>query len=196
VGIEEFSMRLLGERLGSGTATLYRHFAGKDELMVYVVDRIVGEIDAEIDRDAYRGNDWRQATARWAHSLFDVLNRHPNALPLFVSRVPVGPNALAKRERSLALLVDRGFTRELAARCYTAVAHYVVGVALQQQGSGSDAEGDREHLRCYFGSLDAETYPATVAAATELTAVGPSDEFRFGLELMLDGVECERQRGR
>ena len=51
VGTDAFSMRLLADRLGSGTATLYRHLAGKDELMAYVVDRILGEVDVETDAD-------------------------------------------------------------------------------------------------------------------------------------------------
>src|SRR5438309_8059110 len=55
VGTDAFSMRLLADRLGSGTATLYRHLASKDELMVYVVDRILGEVDIdETDADALR----------------------------------------------------------------------------------------------------------------------------------------------
>ena len=41
-------------------------------------------------------------------------------------------------------------------------------------------------MRDFFRALDAKTYPATVAAAFELTSVPPSEEFRFGLQLVLD----------
>src|SRR5438477_1281992 len=64
VGTDAFSMRLLADRLGSGTATLYRHFAGKDELMVYVVDRILGEVDVDADARALGGTTWQQAVSR------------------------------------------------------------------------------------------------------------------------------------
>jgi AcrR family transcriptional regulator len=40
VGVQAFSLRMLADALESGTATLYRHFASKDELMAYVVDRV------------------------------------------------------------------------------------------------------------------------------------------------------------
>ncbi|NVL31978.1 helix-turn-helix transcriptional regulator [Pseudomonas syringae pv. actinidiae] len=43
VGAQAFNMRMLAERLGSGTATLYRHFASKDEILIYVVDSVLGE---------------------------------------------------------------------------------------------------------------------------------------------------------
>src|ERR671931_603068 len=49
VGTSGFHMRLLAERLDTSTATLYRHVAGKEELMVYVVDRLFAELEAADD---------------------------------------------------------------------------------------------------------------------------------------------------
>ena len=118
VGTDAFSMRLLADRLGSGTATLYRHLAGKDELMVYVVDRILGEVHIETDAGAHATATWQDATARAASALYEVLKNHPNALPLLVSQVPVGPNALIHRERSVAVLLALGF-RSISPRAPT-----------------------------------------------------------------------------
>ena len=52
-------MRLLANRLGSGTATLYRHLASKDELMAYVVDRILGEVAIETDGGTLNDTTWQ-----------------------------------------------------------------------------------------------------------------------------------------
>jgi AcrR family transcriptional regulator len=195
VGTDAFSMRLLADRLGSGTATLYRHLASKDELMVYVVDRILGEVDIEIDAETVSDTTWQHATARGASAFCEVLKNHPNALPLVVSHVPVGPNALINRERSVAMLLACGFSLDLAARAYTAVAHYVVGFALQQYSPGAPQREDAVRLRDFYRALDAEIYPATVAAAGELTSVPLDEEFRFGLQLVLDGIERARKAG-
>ncbi len=192
VGTDAFSMRLLADRLGSGTATLYRHLASKDELMFYVVDRILGEVDIDIDADTLGNSTWQHATARGASAFYEVLRSHPNALPLLVSQVPVGPKALVNRERSMAVLLACGFPLDLAARAYTAVAHYVVGFALQQHAPGAPRPEDAARLRDLYRALDAETYPATVAAADELTSVPLDEEFRFGLQLLLDGIERRR----
>ena len=186
-------MRLLADRLGSGTATLYRHLASKDELMVYVVDRILGEVDIETDADTLSTTTWQEATARGASAFYEVLKSHPNALPLLVSQVPVGPNALANRERSVAVLLTCGFPLDLAARAYTAVAHYVVGFALQQHDPGPPQREEAAKLRDFYRALDANTYAATVAAADELTSVPLDQEFRFGLQLVLDGIELARK---
>jgi AcrR family transcriptional regulator len=192
VGTDAFSMRLLADRLGSGTATLYRHLAGKDELMAYVVDRILGEVDIETDGDTLSSTTWREATARGASAFYEVLRSHPNALPLLISQVPVGPNALMRRERSLAVLLARGFPPDLAARAYTAVAHYVVGFALQQHAPRAPQREDAARLCDFYRALDAELYPATVATADELTSVPLDEEFSFGLQLVLDGIQCTR----
>jgi len=193
VGTDAFSMRLLADRLRSGTATLYRHLAGKDELMVYVVDRILGEVDIETDAHTLSSTTWQDATTRGASAFYDVLKNHPNALPLLLSQVPVGPNALLHRERSVAVLLACGFPLDLAARAYTAVAHYVLGFALQQHAPAAPQREDAAKLRDFYRALDANTYPATVAAAHELTSVPPDEEFRFGLQLVLDGIELARK---
>ncbi len=193
VGTDAFSMRLLAGRLGSGTATLYRHLAGKDELMVYVVDRILGQVEIEPDAGGLSSTTWQDATARGAGAFYEVLKDHPNVLPLLVCQVPVGPNALAVRERSMAVLLAGGFPPDLAARAYTAVAHYVVGFALQQHAPGAPQPKDAERLRNFYRGLDAETYPATIAAADKLTSVPLDEEFRFGLQLVLDGIELARK---
>jgi AcrR family transcriptional regulator len=185
-------MRLLADRLGSGTATLYRHLVSKDELMVYVVDRILGEVDIDSD-DTLGSTTWLDATARGASAFYEVLKNHPNALPLLVSQVPVGPSALLNRERSVGVLLACGFPLDLAARAYTAVAHYVVGFALQQHVPAAPQREDAAKLRDFYRALDANSYPATVAAADELTSVPLDEEFRFGLQLVLDGIELARK---
>jgi hypothetical protein len=161
--------------------------------MAYVVDRILGEVDAESDADALGGTTWQHAIARGATAFYGVLNNHPNALALLVSQVPVGPNALLNRERSVAVLLAGGFPIDLAARAYTAIAHYVVGFALQQHTPGAPGREDAARLRDFYRALDAKTYPATVAAADELTSVPLDEEFRFGLQLVLDGIERARR---
>jgi AcrR family transcriptional regulator len=193
VGTDVFSMRLLAERLGSGTATIYRHLSSKDELMVHVVDRILGEVDIETAANAHRSTTWQDTTAGGASAFYEVLQNHPNALALLIRQVPVGPNALRNRERSVAVLLAGGFSLDLAARAYTAVAHYVVGFALQQHAPAAAQSEDAAKLRDFYAALDAHTYPATVAVADALTSVPRDEEFRFGLQLVLDGIERARK---
>ncbi|OBA77335.1 TetR family transcriptional regulator [Mycobacterium sp. 1554424.7] len=180
-GAEALSMRTLAQRLESGTATLYRHFANRGEVVSHVVDRVFGEIDCGAEELATMG--WQRACESFARATFEVLRRHPNVAPLLVDQLPLGPNALAQRESLLAVLLDNGFDPRLAARSYATVARYVLGFAIQLSGAGSD---DRYAFEL-FHALDPKLFPATSAVADHLP-VRIDEEFAFGLELIISGL--------
>lgn len=184
-GVHVFSLRILADTLGSSTATLYRHFANKDEILALTVDLALGEADTP--PPAAPAN-WREVLSTMGHQLRAILARHPSLLPTLMDHVPVGPNALAQRERVLAALLHHGLPPALAARAFTAVGHYVIGFAVQQR------ESDGPPLADYYGRLDPATHPAIAATAETLTAIDPDDEFTFGLDLLLDGLAHQTAR--
>ncbi|MFD7323316.1 TetR/AcrR family transcriptional regulator [Streptomyces sp. NPDC059875] len=186
-GIQALTLRTLAETLGSGTATLYRRFNSKDEILTLVAERILGEV--RITPEELEGLPWREAVTVAADALHDTLRRHPHAIPLLASQVPVGPSGLRAREWLGGLFLRHGFSVPLTARAFTAIGHYVIGFAIQQHSPGTPNHEGQLQLRGYYRSLDPATYPATTAAADELTSVTLHEEFRFGLNLLLDGLE-------
>jgi Tetracyclin repressor-like, C-terminal domain len=87
------------------------------------------------------------------------------------------------------VLLAAGFAPGLAARGYTALAHFVVGFAIQQHfDENADPERARR-LREYYRALDPRTYPATTTVADVLPGATIDEEFEFGLELIIDGLE-------
>ena len=183
-GIAGLSMRSLADRLGSGTATLYRHVDGKDELLALVVDQVLGELTAVVpELDA----SWQDAVRLGATGLFATLTRHPGVVTLLVSHAPVGPNGMRVREQGLAVLLAAGFAPQLAARAYTVVAHYVVGFAIQQSVDAADSY-DAGELRSLYQRLDPKIFPATRATARHVPGTSIKAEFDFGLDLILDGL--------
>jgi AcrR family transcriptional regulator len=191
VGVEAFSMRALAQRLDTSTATLYRHVAGKQALMSHVVDELFASI-ADDEADAATAGGWREAAERGALRFHEALCERPRVLPLLAAQVPIGPNALAVRERAIATLVDRGLTVQLAARAFTTLGHYVIGFAAQQDAPGAPGPDDAARLREYYLALDAGLYPATIAAAEALTTMSTEDELVEGLRFILDGIEAAR----
>jgi len=182
-GAEALSMRTLAQRLASGTATLYRHFANRAALVTCVIDRVFGE--AELDGRALAEMSWDQACRTVARAMFDTLGRHPNIAPLLIERTPVGPNAMVLRERCLAVLLAGGFPPNVAARAYATLARYVLGFAIQLTGPGDDVE--RERMSAHLHGLSLADFPATLAVVDSLP-VPLRDEFAFGLELIVDGL--------
>jgi AcrR family transcriptional regulator len=192
-GADALSMRTLAERLGSGTAVLYRHFADRADLIARVVDRVLGEV--ELDSRALAALSWHEAYRRVAHSLFAAVGRHKNVAPLLARQVPVGPNALGHRERCLAALLNDGFPPHLAARAYATLARYVLGFAVQLNLPGAEGQSGDAQLSATLRGLDRSVFPATVAVADSLP-VPLEDEFAFGLELILEGLGRLRKRSR
>jgi AcrR family transcriptional regulator len=188
-GAEALSMRTLAQRLDSGTATLYRHFSGRADLIAHVVDLVSGSV--EVDDAQLRAMPWPQACKAVAHSMFEALRRHPNVAPLLAEAVPIGPNAMAARERLIALLLDNGFPPALAARSYATLARYILGFAIQL--ANPPVAADDARLAQVFHDLDPNQFPATVKVADNLP-VPLDEEFAFGLELIIDGLAQELQR--
>lgn len=188
-GADALSMRTLAQRLESGTATLYRHFANRSEVIARVVDRVFGEVELSTGELAAKG--WQRACESFAQAMFEVFRRHPNVTPLLNEQAPIGPAAMAQRERLLAILLDNGFTPQLAARSYATVARYVLGFAIQLTGH----EFDDVKLASHFDTLDPGAFPATLAVADYLP-VPLDEEFTLGLELIVAGLAKMRRSAR
>ena len=188
-GADALSMRTLAQRLDSGTATLYRHFASRANLIAHVVDRVFGTV--ELDVEKLSAMPWQEACKSAAHSMFDALRRHRNVTPLLAEDVPIGPNALAAREQMIAFLLANGFPPALAARSYATLARYVLGFAIQLTSTRENLDDDG--LAQVFHYLDPAQFPATVAVADSLP-VPWEEEFGFGLELIVDGLTQALQR--
>jgi AcrR family transcriptional regulator len=185
-GAEALSMRSLAQRLESGTATLYRHFSNRSELVSMVIDHILGEVN--LDAHAVAAQPWQQACIVFAQNMFDALGRHGNAASLLSECTPIGLNALAIREQCLTVLLDNGFAPADAAHAYTTLARYVLGFALQLTGSAVVNGQQDAELSAVFRQLDPSRYPATVAVADDLP-VPLTEEFAFGLQLIVTGLE-------
>lgn len=183
-GADALSMRTLAQRLGSGTATLYRHFANRSELVATVVDHILGA--ADLDPDEIAAQPWPQACTSFAKHMFAALRGHGNVAALLTDYIPMGPNALAHRELCLSVLLDSGFAPDVAAHAYATLARYVLGFAIQHSGA-ADTEQDAASASA-FGKLDPERYPATASVADALP-VPLVEEFSFGLQLLVAGLE-------
>ncbi|AZP22496.1 TetR/AcrR family transcriptional regulator C-terminal domain-containing protein [Streptomyces aquilus] len=191
-GADALSMRTLAQRLGSGTATLYRHFDNRAALIAHVVDRVFGAV--ELNGAELRAMAWQQALRTGAHAMFDALSRHQNAARLMVERVPLGPNAMAVRERCVAVLLDNGFPPRQAAHAYATLARYVLGFAVQANRQEGAGRSDDAQAAALFQSVDPDLFPATLAVASEMP-IPLEEEFSFGLELLLSGLERLRDEG-
>lgn len=188
VGVDGLSMRAIAERLGSSTATLYRHFPDRGALLDAVVDSVIGEVDLEAEE--IRGGGWKAGCRRIAMEYFAALKRHRGVAMALADRTPMGPNGARVRERWLALMLGDGFGIDLAVSSGAMMSSYVQGFAIQYAGDRVGAGLDDEQFPAALERLDPDEFPATAAAlAKRALPVSLENEFAFGLELILDGLE-------
>ena len=183
-GLDSLTVRSLASSLGTSSATLYRHVASIDELLVLMVDRVLGGIDLL--------DDERPARERVTHISWEfrrVLLEHPGIVPALRASPLLGPNAMRGAEAGLAGFLAMGFDDDIAVRGYLALIDYVLGSVFFDTASG----GERN---ARASSLSSRTRTDT-ALATHSDAIrsASSDEvFGLGVEAFLDGLEQHHSR--
>ena len=193
-GIASLSMRKLGEALGVEAMSLYNHVANKDELLDGMVDLVFSEIDLPSG-----GDDWKTAMRTRAQSARQALARHPWAIALMSSRTSPGPATLRHHDAVIGSLRTAGFSIDLAAHTFSALDSYIYGFALQEATLplGETEEETAEVARMMVQQFPRELYPHLYEFTIEHILKPGYDygaEFEFGLDLILDGLERERER--
>jgi AcrR family transcriptional regulator len=187
-GFESLTMRALGEELGVEAMSLYHYVANKDELLDGMVDVVFSEIELPTT-----DVDWKTAMRRRAISTRGALARHRWAVGLLQSSTSPGPANFRLVNAVLGCLREAGFSVENAVHAYSAQDAYIYGFALQEKTLPVDTPGQlaeaAESMRRQFS---ADEYPHIAETITEhVTKSGYdfADEFEFGLDLILDGLE-------
>lgn len=187
-GIESLSMRKLSHQLGGGTMSLYNHVSNKDDLL----DGMIDAMFSEVDLPALEGN-WKLAMRNRAVSMRTVMTRHPWAIGLMESRRTPGPETLRHHDAVIGCLLDSGFPVALAAHAFAALDSYIYGFALQERSLAFGTPEETSELAAAFlAQFPAKDYPH-LARLTMEHVLQPgydfADEYEFGLDLMLDGLE-------
>jgi AcrR family transcriptional regulator len=188
-GIASLSMRKLGEVLGVEAMSLYNHVANKEQLLDGMVDLVFGEIDLPVG-----GAGWKTAMRERAQSARQALGRHPWAIALMSTRTSPGPATLRHHDAVIGNLRAAGFSIILAAHAFSALDSYIYGFALQEATLplGVTEEETAEVAKVMMAQVPADEYPHLTEFTVEHVLRPGYDygnEFGFGLDLILDGLE-------
>jgi AcrR family transcriptional regulator len=193
-GLTALSMRKLGEVLGVEAMSLYHHVANKEKLLDGMVDAVFAEID--LPSGASGASGWRAAMRDRARSARQALRRHPWAISLMESRSSPGPATLRHHDHVLGVLFGAGFSAALAAHAYSLLDAYTYGFALQEASLPFETGAQTAELaEAILAGPPADEYPhLTRLVATHVLQPGYDygQEFDFGLEVVLDGLDRAR----
>jgi AcrR family transcriptional regulator len=193
-GIAGVSMARVATELGTSTMSLYRYVAAKDELLALMADAAFGKPPVASDPD----EGWRDGLSRWAWTYHDALRRHPWVLRIPITGPPSTPNEVAWLEDGLRSLGATGLGEAEKLSVILLLSGFVRNEATLATdiGAATAAAGGAEIMPTWAQQLtrltDADRFPALHAALASGVFDqddDPDDEFVFGLERLLDGVE-------
>ncbi len=194
-GVAAVSMRRLADRLGVVPMALYKHVGGKDDLVDGMVDTVLGEVVATAAGDG----DWQQAVRATVLSARAVVRRHPWARRAIETRTVRTPAVLGHMEALTRLLLDAGFTPDLAHHAMHALGNRIWGFSpeLFDEDGGSAPPRARTTPQ-----PDPADYPSIIAVSVEArrrrphaTGCDEDFEFTFALDLLLDALDRLRAGG-
>lgn len=192
-GVEALSMRRLGQALGRDPMSLYRHAANKAALLDGVAELVLDQLTVDTTDD-----DWAAQLRIVAHAYRDLALRHPNVVPLLVTRPLATPLALRPLgtlrplEAVLDLLTRAGFTDVDALLVYRSLFGFLHGHVLDElQELVHNPEETDDLLRLGLHRLPLREFPRLRALAPALAAYDGAAELDRGLDILLSGLRTQ-----
>lgn len=184
-------MRRVARELDAGAMSLYRHVAGREDLL----DLVLEALAADLPRPPATG-DWRADATALARGTRAALLRRRDLTLLLTARLGQGPAALPALEDALELFRAAGFPVRDAVRANHALGNYVAGACTwEAAGLGGTADPAERSARAAaaaaaLAAIPASVHPRLAEAADELFAGTAEDRFEYGLAALLDGFEA------
>ncbi|MEU8611343.1 TetR/AcrR family transcriptional regulator C-terminal domain-containing protein [Actinoplanes sp. NPDC048791] len=195
-GLGVLSMRRLAGELGMPTMSLYRHVAGKEELLLFMMDTVfAGDALPELSP----GTDgWRACVEALARLQWSMYRRHPwLAQAISFTRPLLAPRAMAHTEWTMRALDGHGLAPDVLFLAAVTVANYIRGTAVnieeeaqaEQETGLTDAQWLDTQQHRLGDILGSGRYPLMHRAVTDPALEFDVDRLmEFGLQRLLDGL--------
>ncbi|MEU4172266.1 TetR/AcrR family transcriptional regulator [Streptomyces sp. NPDC026665] len=164
-GSSGLTARRLGTALGADPSTLYRYFAGLDDLTRAIGEELTGRA---LETWTATG-EWRADLRALGQAIHASYLAHPQAAVLTASRVTGRPREIAVDETILGILRGAGFPDVDAVVVYHAFIDLTLAFAALDAGSLALTDearaADEEMWQSTYAELPADTHPHIAATA-------------------------------
>ncbi|WP_314148184.1 TetR/AcrR family transcriptional regulator [uncultured Leifsonia sp.] len=196
-GLAAVSMSRIASDLGFTTMSLYRYVTSKDDVLALMQDAVC---EVPIPAEGDDGDDWRDGLRRWAMTTIEVIQAHPWFPDIPISGIPLMPNNLAVLDwglrvmRGLPLTDAEKMSTALLLSSYARAVGVVERDVSRSRGSETPPQNGEAFTAALAELVTPERFPdlaPLVASGTYADADGADeqDDFAFGLERILDGIE-------
>jgi AcrR family transcriptional regulator len=201
-GIETLTMRNLGQELGVEAMSLYNHVAGKEAILDGAIELVVGEILEGVEDETLSGPaEWKTVTRRRILAAREVMLRHRWAPKVLETRNEMSAVVLRYYDGLLGLMFAGGFSADLAHHAMHALGSRALGFTQELYEEADDVPAETVSAMAIqmageYPNLAEMLKVVTHDADTTLGWCDDQFEFEFGLDLLLDGLERQRDAGR
>lgn len=189
-GMEGLSMRRLGSILGCDPMAIYHHLENKEEVLSGVVQKVFSEMSVP-----RRSGEWKPRVRRWAQAYRAVARAHPNLVLEIVAHPEAVAVAAAGANESLYEALEAG---GLPPRSIVlgagVIVDYVNGFVLAEATGVTEQPGAEAHLRAELEAPPANHVSVQLRALSRVTAAELREQFAFGVEVILAGLETMEPR--
>lgn len=195
-GYDAVTMRSIARELGTGPASLYAHVANRAELDQLVVGKVSSQWqipDPEPER-------WAEQLRACLVDLLELYRANPGVARCTMGMIPLDAGALTVSERWIALLKAGGVSDQHVAWFIDLCSLYVAAVAMEEDMWRMPSASAAPHaqsedavvanVRSVLEQLPPEHFPLLRARASTMTTGSADERFRFGVDLLIGGLEA------
>ena len=183
-GLETFSSRKLGAKLGVEGMALYKHYPSMDALLDAVAELLILEVQVP----APQPGGWQARVRQFARDYRQLAYRHPRSYMLLATRRFTRARSLAVLDAIIGALFEEGFEPKEAVELFRSLNHYCNGACLDEPAGLADVQRKKK-VRPDEGSL---RLPALERAAAFMGPEHFEATFEAGLDALLSGFERRR----
>jgi AcrR family transcriptional regulator len=167
-GLDALSMRTVAHELDTAPASLYRHIADRDDLLLAILEEVAAGLPVDVPGDSPRA----RLTERLVRA-HDYMARHVWVLHVLIRGELVAVNAFAFTDACLADFLDAGLAPPAARTAYNACWHLIIGELLDEHPLRPPKQpNQRDHAVTGF---DAARFPAIAATRRGRGATASDD---------------------
>jgi AcrR family transcriptional regulator len=190
-GLRALTMRRLAEELGAEAMSLYYHVAKKEDVLDGIVDVVAQEINEAVA--GISASDWKSAVRQRILAAREVFLRHRWAPGLFETRSSTSPSVLRYYDALVGVMRAGGFSYDLVHHSLHALGSRALGFTQELFDPSESADASPDSM-----AELAEQLPNLVGMLSEIAHDDPDstlgwcddqEEFEFGLDIILDGLD-------
>jgi AcrR family transcriptional regulator len=184
-GLGGLTVRRIGTELGADPTAIYRHFRGKEELIVEVADRVFASVpmpDPSLP--------WQTRVRQMLREALDLYRTNPGFALQLCLQPDDTPGLQRIAENVLRALAEAGLEPRERAIVYQLITNYAVGSGLFISQLTLDDWGPETipATRRNYGALPPEEYPHCVESAPYLFP-DQDEVYELGLDMLIAAIE-------